>query len=145
MKENRPCFQPTQHKDIITHMAKLADTISVAMARASILWLIGEYSDRVPKIAPDVLRKTAKTFCNEVGQDGTGFLGGSINPFPDDRRFYVDAYSIMMCLSTFSAHFLFVCGIKCIAGGRRRSSGKGLTPKPFNSRSSQLKRCINLE
>lgn len=35
------------------------------MARASILWLIGEYSDRVPKIAPDVLRKMAKDFTNE--------------------------------------------------------------------------------
>lgn len=35
------------------------------MARASILWLIGEYCERVPKIAPDVLRKTAKTFTAE--------------------------------------------------------------------------------
>lgn len=59
-------MQPTEHKDIIQHMAKLADTITVAMARASILWLIGEYSDRVPKIAPDVLRKMAKGFINEV-------------------------------------------------------------------------------
>ena len=47
-------------------MAKLTDTITVPMARASILWLIGEYSDRVPKIAPDVLRKMAKNFVNEV-------------------------------------------------------------------------------
>lgn len=36
------------------------------MARASILWLIGEYCERVPKIAPDVLRKMAKAFtCEE--------------------------------------------------------------------------------
>jgi AP-3 complex subunit beta len=47
-------------------MAKLTDSITVPMARASILWLIGEYSDRVPKIAPDVLRKMAKNFVNEV-------------------------------------------------------------------------------
>lgn len=47
-------------------MAKMVDTITVPMARASILWLIGEYSERVPKIAPDVLRKMAKTFINEV-------------------------------------------------------------------------------
>ena len=59
-------FQPSQHKEIITHLAKLVDTITVPMARASILWLIGEYSDRVPKIAPDVLRKMAKTFVDEV-------------------------------------------------------------------------------
>eukprot|EP00057_Strongylocentrotus_purpuratus_P011777 XP_011666251.1 PREDICTED: uncharacterized protein LOC100889372 [Strongylocentrotus purpuratus] len=38
---------------------------SVPMARASILWLIGEYSDNVPKMAPDVLRKMAKGFINE--------------------------------------------------------------------------------
>ncbi|XP_019337721.1 AP-3 complex subunit beta-1 isoform X2 [Alligator mississippiensis] len=37
----------------------------VPVARASILWLIGEYCERVPKIAPDVLRKMAKSFTNE--------------------------------------------------------------------------------
>lgn len=47
-------------------MAKMVDKITVPMARASILWLIGEYSERVPKIAPDVLRKMAKNFINEV-------------------------------------------------------------------------------
>ncbi|XP_038148440.1 AP-3 complex subunit beta-1 isoform X1 [Cyprinodon tularosa] len=57
--------QPTQHGDIIKHMAKLFDNITVPMARASILWLMGEYCERVPKIAPDVLRKMAKTFTSE--------------------------------------------------------------------------------
>nr|XP_046230314.1 AP-3 complex subunit beta-1 [Scatophagus argus] len=57
--------QPTQHSDIIKHMAKLFDNITVPMARASILWLMGEYCERVPKIAPDVLRKMAKTFTAE--------------------------------------------------------------------------------
>ncbi|KAG8456515.1 hypothetical protein GDO86_002338 [Hymenochirus boettgeri] len=57
--------QPSHHSDIIKHMAKLLDKITVPMARASILWLIGEYCERVPKIAPDVLRKTAKSFTNE--------------------------------------------------------------------------------
>lgn len=36
------------------------------MARASILWLLGEYCERVPKVAPDVLRKMAKIFGSEV-------------------------------------------------------------------------------
>lgn len=36
------------------------------MARASILWLIGEYCHLIPKIAPDVLRKAAKSFTSEV-------------------------------------------------------------------------------
>ena len=43
----------------------MADKVTVPMARASIIWLIGEYSDRVSKIAPDILRKMAKTFCEE--------------------------------------------------------------------------------
>ncbi|XP_053858546.1 AP-3 complex subunit beta-1 isoform X1 [Vidua macroura] len=57
--------QPAHHGEIIKHMAKLLDNIMVPVARASILWLIGEYCERVPKIAPDVLRKTAKSFTNE--------------------------------------------------------------------------------
>lgn len=89
--------QPTQHSEIIKHMAKIFDNITVRfivvfiftvdpfvfekmnnnatapfcfvtqvpMARASILWLMGEYCERVPKIAPDVLRKMAKSFTAE--------------------------------------------------------------------------------
>ncbi|KAF0294122.1 AP-3 complex subunit beta-1 [Amphibalanus amphitrite] len=57
--------QPGEHKEIIRHMARLVDHIKIPMARASILWLIGEYCDRIPRIAPDVLRKMAKTFINE--------------------------------------------------------------------------------
>ena len=40
------------------------------MARASILWLIGEYCHLIPKIAPDVLRKAAKSFTSEVSGIG---------------------------------------------------------------------------
>uniref|UniRef100_T1I5H4 AP-3 complex subunit beta n=1 Tax=Rhodnius prolixus TaxID=13249 RepID=T1I5H4_RHOPR len=57
--------QPSRHRDIIRSMAKLVDTITVPAARASILWLLGEYSELVPTIAPDVLRKMAKSFINE--------------------------------------------------------------------------------
>ncbi|XP_068952383.1 AP-3 complex subunit beta-1 isoform X1 [Petaurus breviceps papuanus] len=58
-------MQPAQHGEIIKHMAKLLDSITVPVARASILWLIGENCERVPKIAPDVLRKMAKSFTGE--------------------------------------------------------------------------------
>jgi AP-3 complex subunit beta len=44
----------------------MVDKVTVPAARASILWLIGEYSDRISKLAPDVLRKMAKTFPDEV-------------------------------------------------------------------------------
>ncbi|XP_015765741.1 PREDICTED: AP-3 complex subunit beta-1-like [Acropora digitifera] len=58
-------LQPKGNSDIIMHMAKLVDSITVPMARASILWLLGEYCERVPKVAPDVLRKMAKSFGSE--------------------------------------------------------------------------------
>jgi AP-3 complex subunit beta len=57
--------QAGDHHEIITQMSKLVDTITVPAARAAIVWVIGEYADRVPKIAPDVLRKMAKTFTSE--------------------------------------------------------------------------------
>lgn len=59
-------FQSSGHKDIITHLAQMVDNITISNAKGSILWLIGEYCDKVPKIAPDVLRKAAKAFINEV-------------------------------------------------------------------------------
>ncbi|KAH8397986.1 hypothetical protein KR222_008201 [Zaprionus bogoriensis] len=54
-----------EHFEIITQMAKLIDYINVAAARAAIIWLIGEYNEKVPLIAPDVLRKMAKSFVDE--------------------------------------------------------------------------------
>ncbi|XP_029139309.1 AP-3 complex subunit beta-1 [Protobothrops mucrosquamatus] len=57
--------QPAHHGEIIKRMARLLDSITVPVARASILWLTGEYCERVPKIAPDVLRKMAKSFTVE--------------------------------------------------------------------------------
>ncbi|XP_054288038.1 AP-3 complex subunit beta-2 [Macrosteles quadrilineatus] len=57
--------QPSRHKDIISQMSALLDSITVPQARASILWLLGEYSQLVPNIAPDVLRKMAKSFIQE--------------------------------------------------------------------------------
>jgi len=47
----------------------MVDKVTVPTARASILWLIGEYSDRISKLAPDVLRKMAKSFPDEVRID----------------------------------------------------------------------------
>ena len=60
--------QAGDHIEIIEHMAKLVDTITEPAAKSAILWVLGEYNERVPKIAPDVLRKMAKTFPNEDAQ-----------------------------------------------------------------------------
>lgn len=51
--------------EIVAHMAKLLDNITVPQARAAILWLLGEHSHNVTHIAPDVLRRLAKSFCTE--------------------------------------------------------------------------------
>ena len=58
-------YQSGDHSEIIKHMARLVDSIEVPAAKAAILWVMGEYCERVPKIAPDVLRKMAKSFTNE--------------------------------------------------------------------------------
>ncbi|CAH8558810.1 unnamed protein product [Schistosoma turkestanicum] len=58
-------MKTTDHKEIITHIAQLADTMTIPTALASILWLLGEFSHRVPKIAPDILRKMAKSFAQQ--------------------------------------------------------------------------------
>lgn len=58
-------LQPKENKELIAHMARLVDSVKLPMAKASILWLVGEYCNLVPKIAPDVLRKAAKIFPTE--------------------------------------------------------------------------------
>ncbi|CAF1526244.1 unnamed protein product [Rotaria magnacalcarata] len=58
-------INPSQYSDIIKHIVRMVDKVTAPAARASILWLIGEYSDRISKLAPDVLRKMAKSFPDE--------------------------------------------------------------------------------
>jgi AP-3 complex subunit beta len=58
-------LNPEAHKEIIVMMSKMANKVTVPMAKASVLWIIGEYSSHVPKIAPDVLRQMAQTFPQE--------------------------------------------------------------------------------
>jgi AP-3 complex subunit beta len=53
---------------IIKQVTKLMDKITTPQARATILWILAEFchrNERASKYAPDVLRKIAKTFCNE--------------------------------------------------------------------------------
>lgn len=69
--------QAADHFEIISQMAKLLDFITVPAARAAILWLIGEYNEKVPRIGPDVLRKMAKTFVDEVKFIEKMKLGGT--------------------------------------------------------------------
>ncbi|KAJ3117869.1 AP-3 complex subunit beta-2, partial [Phlyctochytrium bullatum] len=58
-------LQPEANKKLIRSLAKSLDTISIAPARASILWLVGQYCTLVPEDAPDTFRIAAKSFSNE--------------------------------------------------------------------------------
>jgi len=57
--------QQAEHKDIIIQMAKLLDSVEEPGAKAAIVWVVGEYCERIPLHAPDVLRKMAKSFCSQ--------------------------------------------------------------------------------
>eukprot|EP01117_Protostelium_nocturnum_P003674 TRINITY_DN14956_c0_g1_i1.p1 TRINITY_DN14956_c0_g1~~TRINITY_DN14956_c0_g1_i1.p1 ORF type:complete len:805 (+),score=327.31 TRINITY_DN14956_c0_g1_i1:240-2417(+) len=52
-------------KEVLTSISKLVDTLDSPRARSSIVWAIGEYADKIPLVAPDVLRKLAKSFPGE--------------------------------------------------------------------------------
>lgn len=56
---------PKEHSRIISKMATLLEHVKVPVARSSIIWMIGEYYDIIPKIGPDALRILAKSFVNE--------------------------------------------------------------------------------
>jgi AP-3 complex subunit beta len=57
-----------QHNDVVKLLAGRLDQVNHPHARAAIVWIIGEYLGKVDgltNIAPDVLRKLAKTFPEE--------------------------------------------------------------------------------
>lgn len=51
---------------MITQLTKALDEITEPLARANIFWLVGQFCSQLPLVAPDVLRKAAKSFCSEV-------------------------------------------------------------------------------
>ncbi|CAG8706713.1 1114_t:CDS:2, partial [Dentiscutata heterogama] len=59
-------LRPQDNADMIIQLAKALDHITVPMARASIFWLVGQYAQNLEKVAPDILRKAAKTFTTEA-------------------------------------------------------------------------------
>ncbi|KAF9102676.1 AP-3 complex subunit beta-2 [Mortierella sp. AM989] len=57
--------RPGDSIGMITQLAKALDEITESLARANIFWLVGQYCNQLPTVAPDVLRKAAKSFCSE--------------------------------------------------------------------------------
>ncbi|KAK6331649.1 AP-3 complex subunit beta [Orbilia javanica] len=60
--------QPTVHKKTVIRLAKALDTATSSTARASIIWLVAEFSgvDNGDNVSADVLRILAKGFANEA-------------------------------------------------------------------------------
>ncbi|KAF9908882.1 AP-3 complex subunit beta-2 [Linnemannia zychae] len=50
---------------MITQLTKALDDITESLARANIFWLVGQYCSQLQTVAPDVLRKAAKSFASE--------------------------------------------------------------------------------
>lgn len=54
-----------QLNDAVLQITRLFDEVTHAPARASIVWIVGEYVDKVKDYAPDILRQLAKSFAEE--------------------------------------------------------------------------------
>eukprot|EP00013_Stygamoeba_regulata_P015458 CAMPEP_0177669180 /NCGR_PEP_ID=MMETSP0447-20121125/23279_1 /TAXON_ID=0 /ORGANISM="Stygamoeba regulata, Strain BSH-02190019" /LENGTH=1036 /DNA_ID=CAMNT_0019175981 /DNA_START=170 /DNA_END=3280 /DNA_ORIENTATION=+ len=57
-----------EHTHIVGQLAKILDRLEDPSARASVTWVIGEYCEKVPLLAPDVFRVLAKGFVDEHDQ-----------------------------------------------------------------------------
>ncbi|KAI1718605.1 non-SMC mitotic condensation complex subunit 1 domain-containing protein [Ditylenchus destructor] len=51
---------------LLKRVVKLIDSVKAPTARACVIWLVVTHIDKVELLAPDLLRKVAKTFCDEA-------------------------------------------------------------------------------
>ncbi|KAK9447206.1 adaptin N terminal region-domain-containing protein [Limtongia smithiae] len=58
-------LSPRDNIKTVARLANALESAKVPLARASIVWLVGEFAGLAQNIAPDVLRKCAKTFTSE--------------------------------------------------------------------------------
>jgi len=63
---------------VLPHLVRYLDDLSAPSARASVVWIIGQYQNEVPRLAPDVVRKLAKTFVSERQEVKQQVLGLSL-------------------------------------------------------------------
>jgi len=50
---------------VLPHLVRYLEDLSAPSARASVVWIIGQYQHEVPRLAADVVRRLAKTFATE--------------------------------------------------------------------------------
>jgi len=62
---------PTRHAGTVVRLAKNLDSLTSASARASVVWLVGEFAGLVPverSVAPDVLRILVRGYADEADE-----------------------------------------------------------------------------
>nr|GMC63720.1 AP3-complex subunit beta-A [Ipomoea batatas] len=62
-------LNPSSHEKVIVHLARILDSIRVPKARATIIWMVGEYNTVghiIPMILPTVLKYLAWCFTSEA-------------------------------------------------------------------------------
>lgn len=57
---------PEEHGRAMRKMARLIKKVEVPMARASCVWVVGEFAQHMKRLAPDVLRRLAQSFTREA-------------------------------------------------------------------------------
>uniref|UniRef100_A0A914Y178 AP-3 complex subunit beta C-terminal domain-containing protein n=1 Tax=Panagrolaimus superbus TaxID=310955 RepID=A0A914Y178_9BILA len=70
---------------LLKRVIKLIHSIRAPPARACVIWLISTHIDKVPTLAPDLLRILAKTFCDEADIVKLQILNLAIRLWATDR------------------------------------------------------------
>jgi vesicle coat complex subunit len=63
---------------VLPHLVNYLESLTAPTARASVVWIVGQYQQEVPKLAPDVVRKLAKSFVSERQEVKQQILGLSL-------------------------------------------------------------------
>jgi len=57
-----PTTELSHNDDVVKQLTRLFSKVEYPKAKAAIIWVVGEYLDKVGKYAPDILRQLAKDF-----------------------------------------------------------------------------------
>lgn len=72
--------QHPQHADVMRRLARMLDTVPVPAARASLVWMLGEFPAQLGAMAPDALRRLALRFAHEQTTVKNQILNLAVRP-----------------------------------------------------------------
>lgn len=96
---------PEAHSGVVKKIAKLVDDVEIPVARASIVWMIGEFRDSIPTRAPDCLRKLAKTFSDEDGVVKLQILNLAVKLFLSNPQQTARLFRYIMDLAKYDVNY----------------------------------------